>query len=228
MPVQYFKERFFPKKSISTLNQWMNLFAVLGLVEKTVNVPIELQTEAEKQQALKKKYNHVSFYIIPSFTQIFPQAETRAKELVTHRISYHQLTKKVVLSIFGKAVHDHVYVQKTHGRKQKEVNTEERLSLDWLDTFFQMQLNERGFVVKKELETQSSLGKTVFQRVWNRLLVEHECITVVPTPEEREGYGLKHRQSLARREMAHPIESTVWRDKDRLPWESLEDIRAVS
>lgn len=228
LSVQYFKERFFPKKSISTLNQWMNLFAVLGLIEKTVNVPIELQTEAEKQQALKKKYNHVSFYIIPSFTHIFPQAETRAKELVTHRLSYHQLTKKVVLSIFGKAVHDHVYVQKTHGRKQKETNTEERLSLNWLETLFEMKLNERGFVVKKELEKQSALGKTVFQRVWNRLLVEHECTTTVPTSEERERYGLKHRQSLARREMAHSVESTVWRDEDRLPWESIEDIRAAS
>lgn len=222
LSTQYFKERFFPLKSVSTLNQWVNLFAVLGLVEKTTNVPLELQIEAEKQQTLKKKHNHVSFYIIPSFQKVFEQAEVRAKELVLHRISYHQLTKNLVLSIFGKAVHDHVYVQKTHGRRRKEKPNAERLSLDWLDMYFRIQLDERGVVSKKELEESTAVGKHAFSKLWNQLVQKHGCEVSPATKEEVEKFGFRHRQTIAR--VNRPVvSSTVWKSPDSLPWDVIDE-----
>lgn len=218
LSVHYFKERFFPRKSVSTLNQWMNLFAVLGLIEKTTNVPIELQTEAEKQQALKKKHNHISFYIIPSFKQVFEQAEVRARELVLQKISYHQLTKKVVLSIFGKAVHDHVYVQVTHGRRRKQKPSSERLSIEWIDMSFRIQLSEQGVVSKRELEESATISKKMFAGVWNQLVESHDCEVSTPNELERKRFGLKHRQVIARRKES-VVESTVWKSEDTLPWD---------
>lgn len=218
MSTQYFKEHYFPLKSLSTLNQWVNLFAVLGLIEKTSQVPVELQVEAEKQQALKKKHNHVSFYIIPAFKKVFHQAEIRAKELVEQRISYHQLTKKMVLSVFGKAVHDHVYIQKTHGRKSKQSPKTSRFSMEWLDMYFTIQLSERGVVSKRDLEGESTLSKTAFSRYWTELLVRHHCEVDTPTEKERTRFGWNYRQVVAR-PISVQVESTVWKDETRLPWD---------
>jgi len=222
LSVQYFKETFFPKKSVSTLNQWVNLFAVLGLIEKTANVPVELQVEAEKQQALRKKQNHVSFYIVPSFKKVIHVAEARAKELVSQRISYHQLTKALVLSLFGKALHDHVYVQKTFGRKKQEKKT--KVSMEWIETFFAIELKEKGMVAKKDFIDCSPLSKKTLEETWNRMLHIYGCELSVPTPEEREKYGWRPRQVIAKKPMT-TFSSTVWRDEDSLPWDMFEDTK---
>lgn len=221
LSVQFFKENYFPKKSVSTLNQWMNLFAVLGLIEKTANVPIELQIEAEKQQTLKKKQNHISFYLVPSFEKVFGIAETRAKELVSQRISYHQLTKELVLTLFGKALHDHVYIQKTHGRRKKEKKT--KVSIDWIETFFAIELGEKGMVAKKDFLDSSPLSKKTLNETWNNLLRFHKCELSVPTKEEREKYGWASRQVVARKSETD-IQSGVWRHEDVLPWDIFDTV----
>lgn len=227
----YFKERYFPKKSVSTLNQWINLFAVLGLIEKTTNVPNELQVEAEKRQALAKKNNHVSFYCVPQIDSVLENAENRASLLVQHRISYHQITKAVVLSIFGQTVHDHVYVQKTHGRKKqvvkknKECETERNIEHTY--TFFKVSLAEKGMVVKSELNEMTKLPTSVFNSFWKELVSSSNCELTKPTKEECEKYGLTRRQTVAKVqkevEMGH-----IWRDPHKLPWDEGAPVRLNS
>lgn len=220
LSVNYFKEQFFPEKSVSTLNQWINLFAVLGLVEKTTNVPDELQTEAEKQQALKKKHNHISFYTVPRFEEVLERAEIRASDLVKHRISYHQLTKAVVLSIFGHAVHDHVYIQKTHGRKATASKQEKDYEVERVETFFRTEVLEKGMVAKRNLSEMSNLPRSVFNRLWTELVERNDCLTSTPTKAERTRFQLTHRQTIARKR-----ESTnsgfIWRHENHLPWDAM-------
>lgn len=225
LSTQYVKDHFFPKKSVSTLNQWVNLFAVLGLVEKPKQVPIEMQVEAEKHQALKKKHNHVSFYCFPVFSSVFSKAEKRAKELVKRRISYHQVTKEMVRSLFGKEVHDDVYVQRTHGRKKSIPVFEKNRAIKSLSETFRIQLQERGVVSKRELESQSSLPKSVFTRTWNDLVLRHDCESGQATLEERERLGLRPRQTVARR-IEHTVGSTTWKTTNALPWDD-EDFHTL-
>lgn len=218
LSVSHFKARYFPDKSVSTLNQWMNLFAVLGLIDKTTNVPIELQTEAEKQQALKKKHNHISFYTVPHFEKVIEKAELRASDLVKNRISYHQLTKAVVLSIFGHAVHDHVYIQKTHGRKSKATKQEKEYEVERVETFFRTELMEKGMVAKRHLSDLSDLPRHTFNRLWTELIEQNGCQASTPTKEERIRYKLTHRQTVARK-LVNDGSAFIWRHENKLPWD---------
>lgn len=229
LSTSYFKEKFFPKKSVSTLNQWVNLFAVLGLVEKTTHVPTELQVEAEKQQVLKKKHNHISFYLIPHFSKVLEQAEVRASLLVSNRISYHQVTKKLVLSLFGQAVHDHVYVQKTHGRKRKETHLEESRDSDMIFTFFNIAIAEKGLAVKKELKEMSGMSATRFNQVWSEIVKEQDCELGTPTIQERKQFGLNARQMIARRKqvLSPAINSHIWTNQASLPWDNDEEMLSL-
>ncbi|WP_442638094.1 hypothetical protein [Rossellomorea marisflavi] len=225
LSTSYFKEKFFPEKSVSTLNQWVNLFAVLGLIEKTTNVPTELQVEAEKQQVLKKKHNHISFYLIPHFSKVLEQAEVRASLLVSNRISYHQVTKKLVLSLFGQAVHDHVYVQKTHGRKRKETHLEESRESDMVFTFFNISIAEKGLAVKKELKEMSGMSATRFNQIWSEIVKEQDCEVGTPTIQERKQLGLNARQMIARRKqlLSPAINPHIWTNQSSLPWDCEEE-----
>lgn len=225
LSTSYFKERFFPKKSVSTLNQWVNLFAVLGLVEKTMNVPIELQVEAEKQQSLKKRHNHISFYLIPKFSKVLEQAEVRASILVSNRISYHQLTKSLVLSLFGQVVHDHVYVQKTHGRKRKEKSMDMKYDNEMVYTFFNISIAEKGLAIKKELREMSGMTTTQFNRLWSELSKSRGCEVGTPTKEERKRYGLNARQTIARKKETSSVFGTshIWTHPHSLPWDKEEE-----
>lgn len=225
LSVSHFKERYFPEKSVSTLNQWINLFAVLGFVDKTNNVPAELQTEAEKQQALKKKHNHISFYTVPCFEKVIAKAEVRASDLVKHRISYHQLTKAVVLSVFGHAVHDHVYIQKTHGRKAKETKQEKEYEVERVETFFRVELMETGMVTKRKLSEASKLPRHTFNRLWTELVERNDCEASTPTKEERSRYNMTHRQTIARKQ-ERANTGFIWRHENQLPWDKKEPARA--
>lgn len=220
LSVNHFKERYFPEKSVSTLNQWINLFAVLGFVDKTMDVPTELQTEAEKQQALKKKHNHISFYTVPHFEKVIEKAELRASDLVKNRVSYHQLTKAVVLSIFGHAVHDHVYIQKTHGRKAKATKQEKEYEVERVETFFRTELMEKGMVSKRNLSNISDLPRHTFNRLWTELIEKNDCQSSTPTKEERARYNLTHRQSIARKS-PNGNSAFIWRHENQLPWDIL-------
>ena len=221
LSTHFFKERFFPTKSVSTLNQWVNLFAVLGLIEKTTHVPNELQVEAEKQQALKKKHNHISFYCVPRFDSVLAKAELRASLLVKNRISYHQVTKAVVLSLFGHAVHDHVYVQKTHGRKRKVTKNEREYDSERTYTFFYSSLAEKGIVVKKELIEITQLPSQVFNELWKELVSSANCKLAVPTKDECQKYGLSYQQTVARarKEQKDMTAGHIWSHEHTIPWD---------
>lgn len=223
LSIHHFKERYFPEKSVSTLNQWVNLFALTGLIEKNSQVPIEMQVEAEKQQALKKKYNHISFYSVPRFETVLKKAELRASLLVEHRISYHQITKAVVLSLFGHAVHDHVYVQRTHGRKQKATPKEQKHDTDRIHAFYHASIAEKGLVVKSDLAQGSSLSKHAFNRIWKELVTSTECEISIPTKDERARYGLTNRQMVARlpEHRRRQTSSFIWKHEHFLPWDEI-------
>lgn len=219
LSTQHFKERFFPEKSLSTLNQWVNLFAVLGLLDKNRQVPTEMQVEAEKQQALKKKYNHISFYSVPRFDAVLDKAEHRASLLVQNRISYHQITKAIVSSLFGHAVHDQVYVQRTHGRKQKATPKEIKHDEERIHTYFHVSLMEKGIAVKSEMTEGSSLSRHTFDRIWKELVISTKCEISIPNREEREKYGLSHRQTVARKPHVEQHNGHIWRHEHFLPWD---------
>lgn len=172
----YFKNHFFPSKSLSTLNKWINFFALLGLVQKPREIPFFMEMEAEKQQIIKKKNNQVSFYMLPTLTEErLRYAEKIAKECSDMHLSYYQISKTTVKEYFGEETYSQIYIQQTFGRK-KENKELIQLNLSKLQALFYGELIDNGRVNKTKLSEWSELKPHDFNSIWKVLIKKFNCV----------------------------------------------------
>lgn len=181
----YLKEKYLPKYSISTINNLINLFCVLGFVKKIPfeQIPEQLSDQLYVFQKKKNKKNHTSYYALENFESVLKEAEERAKILVAEKVSYYQITKEKVKEIFGSNFVNKIYVQVTYGRKKKVEpiykNGKKRYTeSERLEKLFWLQLKEKGSCKKTSLKQTSLLPKNRLNTLWNFLIKKYECTEV--------------------------------------------------
>lgn len=201
----YFMEQYFPKYSISTINNLVNLFCVLGFMKKVPfqEIPKELSDEAVKQYKLKKVGNHTSYYWILDFRNVCEEAERRAKILADADIYYHRLSKQVVKNLFGESFTNDIYVQKTFGKRAKSepvyIKGQDTLytESEKLEKLFLRELKDTGKCAKYALAKSSLLPRRRFDNFWKTLIKKHQCEEKYPTKSEMEQFQMEKRLLIA-------------------------------
>ena len=201
----YLRETYFPKNSISTINNLVNLFCVLGFVKK---IPLEklpkvLSSKAEIHFKKKGVQNYTSYYQMMNFQNICKEAEKRAEKLIESQLYYHRLSKNKIIELFGESFANEIYVQTTFGHKgklepiyvkgQNTFYTEsERLEAKFLQS-----LKNTGRCSKSELANTSLLSRSKFSIVWKNLIQKYHCQEKYPKKEEFEKYKMEKRLLIA-------------------------------
>lgn len=184
----------------------INLFAVLGLIEKA---PVEdlhpvLRKESAKIAELRSLGNMISYYIVNSFELIAPIAEERAKNLKRNGIRYSNLSKAVVLKVFGAEFAETIYVQTIQKNKKKTERKSTTIQKS-LETNFEKILNEHNFVTKSMIldcpigELTEKQKKHHLNQIWSFLIEMNQCEYIKPTTAMKEMMGLKSSEYIALR-----------------------------
>lgn len=175
--MNYIKNNYIPSLSTSVINQVINMFSVLGLINKVPenSIPTEFITIAKDRMKIDKcRYNHVSFFAIPDMEEVLSVAEGRAKIIIDNKIKYYTITKNVVRKVFGKEIEDEVYVQKSINDRNKKT-IKNRNDEELMKHLFSMSVIDYGFASKELIKKKIDISNKKFDRIWNKLIdsVDH-------------------------------------------------------
>lgn len=179
----------------STINKIVNLFAVLGLIVKIPEAEIKAQLLHESKMISKRRHlgNIISYYTIPSFLNVFEEANERAKILLAHNIKYHNINKRKIQYIFGENFANKIYVQEIQKNKSdKVVDMIEDLERNIKDL-----IERQGYATKKQVADIKIPGTTKKQRIAELDKVLTSIVTtnnlkfVKPTSDMKSLYNLK-------------------------------------
>lgn len=191
---KFLKVNYFPNYSLSVINQFMNLFAVLGFVRKMKEdeIPLEFLNQAkEEMKKYKEKRNMVSFYSVENIDDVIGIAEERAHVLIQNNIKYHTLTKEKVSHIFGNEFSKEIYIQETHGGSKKH-----KYEREMLENYFHHCYKEYGYVAKENLLTLTTMKEKTIDKIWKELVSGTNGVVFRLNPELRELLNLKSRSSI--------------------------------
>ncbi|MFJ8531157.1 hypothetical protein [Bacillus sp. NPDC094106] len=191
---KYLKYNYFPNFSTSVINQFMNLFAVLGFIRKMKEdeIPLEFLNQAkEEMKKYKEKRNIISFYMVETIEDVINIAEDRAQVLIQNNIKYHTLTKDKVSQIFGNEFSEDIYVQTTSGGSKKHKHEREML-----EDYFHHCYKEYGFVAKEKMITLTTMKEKTVDKIWKELVSGTNGVVFRLNPELRKALNLKSRSSI--------------------------------
>ena len=179
----------------STINKIINLFAVLGLIVKIPEAEIQPQLLHESKMICKKRQlgNIISYYIVPSFLDVFPEANKRAEVLLDCNIKYHNITKAKIEYVFGKDFANQIYVQEIQKNKS---NTAMNL-MEELERNIKELIDKQGYATKKQVADIKIKGTTKKQRIseldksLNSIIASNDLKFIKPTLEMKSFYNLK-------------------------------------
>ncbi|WCF11698.1 hypothetical protein NDS46_30590 (plasmid) [Paenibacillus thiaminolyticus] len=188
----------------SKVSKLVNMFAVLGLIEK---VPLDelhplFRTESLKISEMRGLGNVVSYYIIHSLEAAARIAEKRAKQLKTNGVQYSNLSKCVVEKIFGTQFAQTIYVQTVQKNKkkvhQKNVTIQKSLEDNFVKT-----INQYGYATKTMVlgvpiaDITDRQKKYQLNQIWSYLIEVYKCDYIKPSIEIKEEYGLVNFEYIA-------------------------------
>lgn len=193
-----------PEMSYSKANKCLNLFAVLGLIEK---VPQELLPKEYYEKLIyseKKmgKHSSVNFFIVHDFLKVAEESEKRAGLLLEHGVRYSNLSKSIVEKLFGESFAHKVYPQKIQKNRNRKKFQRKNIEKE-LEEHFVRLLNTRGYVTKGMLQDSlkgkfsKEKSRQYVQLIWSYLLQKYHCIYRKPTKAIKEKLSLTTNEYIA-------------------------------
>lgn len=189
--------------TLSTTNKVINLFAVLGLIQKLKEetIPPQLLHESITIADQRNLGNIISYYIIPNMSDVLEEAERRAEILISHRVSYSSISRAKVLSVFGEDFTNDIYVQEVQKDKKKRASIPSILSKK-LEKQLLLLLEKQGYATKKAIvrknipQTKIADRSKALDLIWKNLLEKHALRYCKPSKEMKEKYGLKNNEYI--------------------------------
>ena len=156
--------------SPSTINKVINLFAVLGIINKIPpsNIPKELIDESKKVSTRKSVKNIVTYYMLPPIIDVLDNANKIAEVLESNKISYHNINQQKILKIFGEDFSNQIYVQSENILKIK--NNEDIKNK--YKSIIVKNIDEKGFITKSKALKINLKDKTISSNKQNSLFLE--------------------------------------------------------
>lgn len=150
--------RYFAQKygiSVTTATRNINLFAVLGLLQK---VPLDEINQEIAQKALseakgKDVLKTVNFYIIPRFWDVAEKAERIAKTLLDNKFCITKcMNKFYLIKIFGQKFADSVY------NDERVISKRSQTIAKRLETTLLKLIKEQGYATKDQVISKTILS----------------------------------------------------------------------
>lgn len=184
--------------TLSTTNKVINLFAVLGLVQKLKEetIPPQLLHESITIADQRNLGNIVSYYIIPDMLDVIEEAESRARILIANRVSYTSISRAKVLSVFGEDFTNNIYVQEIQKDKKRRATIPTILSKQ-LEKHALSLLEKQGYTTKKAIVKKNIPHTKVSDRikaldlVWKSVVERNGLRYCKPSKEMKQRFGLK-------------------------------------
>lgn len=186
---RHIKENYNTMYSTSTINQVINVFAVLGLINKVSDryIPKEYICLAKSRMKIDKcRYNHVSFYTIPNLLDGLDRAEERAIILNKNSIKYYTMTQYVVRKIFGESFASDIYVQKVYGGRGKLKTKILKDEKELIRHLFNVSVIDNGFASKEILKKATEMSEKPFNQFWIELTKTINHTAVKPNKRMKE------------------------------------------
>jgi len=201
----YYLSGLVPGFSITVLTQVVNLFVLLGFLDKLPleAVPEKMAARAKQLKWERQKDSAVSFYSLPRFSSRVPAAERKAEILVKAGIRYYRINKKTVEALFGVDEAKRIYIQKTFGRPRKNdpVYVTEGGNFyserERLERMFLEEIRNTGKCEKRSLKESTTIPAYRFDGYWKELVKKYHCEETYPTDLEMKRYGMRRRRLIA-------------------------------
>lgn len=187
----YARNMFKPKSSLSTINQSINLLAVLGLLNKVpFNYP-KIEYKGSDDICV------INYYSMPKMENVIEKANEIAKILIDNDIRYYDITKNKLTSLFGIDFASKIYGTKLGGGDKKKVSINCKEERAYLEHLFKISYIEDGYVCREKIKEQSSyLSDKSFERFWIGLVNSYEGKTIIPSKLIQEKLNLSSRQGI--------------------------------
>lgn len=192
---RFLKETYNLPYSISTINQVINLYTLLGLIYKVPGS--EIKSDIYKAYENNPKKAPTNFYCIPSLKLNLPKIIDNSKNLIVQNIRYYNITKQTALSLSN--LNSEINYTKNRGggdksKRAKESKCEKRE----IELLFLYYLEREGVVAKEWIKENKdiTLKNTAFDKVWKKLISEHKGEILKPTNELKLKYQLKTKQDI--------------------------------
>ncbi|WP_368262739.1 hypothetical protein [Clostridium disporicum] len=192
---RYLKEQYDLPYSISTINQVINLYTLLGLIYKVPGS--EIKNDIYKAYESNPKKAPTNFYCIPSLKMNLENIIENSKILNAKNIRYYDLTKKTALSLSDLNSEINYTKNRGGGDKSKKAKDSKNEKHE-IELLFLYYLDREGVVAKEWIKENNNitLKNTAFDKVWKRLVTEHKGEIVKPTNELKAKYQLKTKQDV--------------------------------
>lgn len=189
--MNYIRGNYMKDSTTSMINQVINLFAVLGLINKVpeIDIPMEFITIAKDRMKIDKcRYNHVSFFSIPDLQSVLNIAEERAIIILNNKVKYYTITKNVVRKVFGEEIMNEVYVQKTRSDKPSKSGLKKEEEM--MKYLFNISVIDHGFASKELLRKQTDVTGKTFEKIWIDLVGSVEHVLTRPNKSMKSRHNL--------------------------------------
>lgn len=198
---------FLETSNVSKVNQFINLFSVLGLIEKVPSFHIHPVFLKESTDIVDRRNlgNRINYYIVHDFEKVMATAEKRAELLVRHGVRYSNMSKATIEKIFGSSFAEAIYVQ-TVQKNKKQVNKQRSTIEKRLEAHFQRALNEMGYVTKSTIlsmplpDIEPKQAKNYLNQIWGYLMETYQCSYKKPTKKVKQELELDSFEYIARKE----------------------------
>lgn len=194
---------FLGNYTLSTTNKVINLFAVLGLIQKIKEetIPPQLLHESITIADQRNLGNIISYYIIPNMSDVLEEAERIADILISHRVSYATISRAKVLSVFGETFTNDIYVQEVQKNKKKR-NAIPSILPKQLEKHMVSLLKKKGYATKKAIIRKVIPQTTLNDRtkaldlMWISVMEKHGLRYCKPSSEMKEKFKLKNNEYI--------------------------------
>lgn len=193
---KYLKEIYNLKYSISTINQVINLYALIGLIYK---VPENiLDNDIHKAYAVNKKKSPINFYAIPKLDKVETLLKENSRIINKHSISYYDLTEEKANRLQEiRDVKVSYTSNKGGGHKTKRAK-QSLIEKNNIETIFSYYLDREGVVAKEWIKEHKdiTIKNTAFDKKWKELISKNEGKIAKPNKKLKITYNLKTNQEL--------------------------------
>lgn len=194
---RFLKEEYELSYSISTINQVINLYSLIGLIYKVP--PNELKdNDMYKAYAVNPKKAPINFYSIPKLEDIVEQIKDNSFKVNNRSVNYYNLNKRTANKIQEINLTELTYSTNKGGGGTTKRAKEAKKEKDTIELLFQYYLNSEGIVAKEWIKEHKdvTLKNTAFDKKWKELIAKNTGKVVKPTSILKKKYNLKSKQDL--------------------------------
>lgn len=194
---------FLGNYTLATTNKVINLFAVLGLIEKVKesDIPGQLLYESKVIADKRNLGNIISYYIVPPMIDRLDEAEKRAILLSKNSVYYTNINRTRIAFVFGEEFAQKIYVQEIQKNKKKKSTMP--ASIQTILSNYLLELIETsGYATKSKVakkyirNTTQKDREQELEKIWKGLLNQHQLRFIKPTKELKAKFGLKSNEYI--------------------------------